>query len=89
MCEVANPRGSAAPIKNNKQNIKVSGEKWQKKGKKGKGQKRAASEPCEQQLTLHLSLVVYDHARVVLEIEERAVLSAVRLPLSNDHRLHH
>ena len=45
MCEVANPRGSAAPIKNNKQNIKVSGEKGQKRAKrakKGKGQKKGS-----------------------------------------------
>ena len=38
---------------------------------------------------LHLALVVDDHARVVLKVKERAVLSPVCLPLSYDNGRHH
>merc|ERR1712145_4266 len=35
---------------------------------------------------LHFSFVVNDHARVVLEVQRNAILSVIRLPLSNHHR---
>ena len=38
---------------------------------------------------LHLALVVYDHPRVVLEVDELPVLPSEGLPLPDDHCWHH